>query len=179
MIGDDIAVGGIADGDLVHAVSLGPDVDLVSIFVIVHVSGIADDLIRVYISLASAAAHRGVDCLLAGRFLAAAWTGGQGVAACGSTLASGPPASSGGDCPGSGQGDLARTPAGRPYSAHYLNETGPGRNIPGSVVDETIENFTEREVLADRTVYYDSKNDVTLVQSDTTGKIMSVRRGAP
>ncbi len=26
---------------------------------------------------------------------------------------------------------------------------------------------------------YDAKNDITVVQSDTTGKIMSVRRGAP
>jgi large repetitive protein len=75
--------------------------------------------------------------------------------------------------------DLATTPAGRPYSWHYLNETGPLRNIPGSVVDETIENATTTENLGDRTVYYDAKNDVTVVQSDTTGKIMSVHRGAP
>ena len=78
-----------------------------------------------------------------------------------------------------GEGDLATTPAGRPYSWHYLNETGPVRNIPGSVVDETIEYATETENLGDRTVYYDAKNDVTVVQSDATGKIMSVHRGAP
>lgn len=74
---------------------------------------------------------------------------------------------------------LEATPAERVYSAHYLNETGPVRNIPGSVVDETIDHGQVVEKLADRTVYYDAKNDVTVVQSETTGKIMSVRRGAP
>ena len=33
--------------------------------------------------------------------------------------------------------------------------------------------------LPDRTVYYDQKNDVTVVLSKTTGKIMSAHRGAP
>jgi RHS repeat-associated protein len=74
---------------------------------------------------------------------------------------------------------LEATPAGRVFSAHYLNETGPVRNIPGSVVDEAIDHGQVVEKLADRTVYFDAKNDVTIVQSDTTGKIMSVRRGAP
>ncbi len=76
-------------------------------------------------------------------------------------------------------GDLAKTPGGRVLSAHYLNETGPIRNIPGSVVDETIDHATSVQKLEDRTVYYDSKNDVTVVQSDTTGKIMSARKGQP
>jgi RHS repeat-associated protein len=76
-------------------------------------------------------------------------------------------------------GELATTPEGRPYSAHYLNDTGPVRNIPGSVVDETITQATETTDLGDRTVYYDAKNDVTVVQSNTTGKIMSVRKGEP
>jgi hypothetical protein len=74
---------------------------------------------------------------------------------------------------------VATTPAGRVYSWHYLNETGPLRNIPGSVVDETIDQATDTIQLGDRTIYYDAKNDITVVQSDTTGKIMSVRRGAP
>jgi hypothetical protein len=78
-----------------------------------------------------------------------------------------------------GGDELATTPAGRVYSWHYLNETGPLRNIPGSVVDETIDYATDVTQLGDRTIYYDAKNDVTVVQSDTTGKIMSVRRGAP
>jgi RHS repeat-associated protein len=75
--------------------------------------------------------------------------------------------------------ELAATPEGRPYSAHYLNDTGPVRNIPGSVVDETITQATDSTNLGDRTVYYDAKNDVTVVQSNTTGKIMSVRKGEP
>jgi hypothetical protein len=75
--------------------------------------------------------------------------------------------------------EVATTPAGRVYSWHYLNETGPLRNIPGSVVDETIDQATDTTQLGDRTIYYDAKNDITVVQSDTTGKIMSVRRGAP
>ena len=80
---------------------------------------------------------------------------------------------------GADEGELAATPEGRPYSAHYLNDTGPVRNIPGSVVDETITQATQTTNLGDRTVYYDAKNDVTVVQSNTTGKVMSVRKGEP
>jgi hypothetical protein len=47
------------------------------------------------------------------------------------------------------------------------------------VVDETIDNGEVLKDLADRTVYYDPKNDVTVVLSKTTGKVMSVRRGMP
>jgi len=46
-------------------------------------------------------------------------------------------------------------------------------------VAETITQATETTNLGDRTVYYDAKNDVTVVQSNTTGKIMSVRKGEP
>ncbi|HEY1687933.1 MAG TPA: DUF6531 domain-containing protein [Solirubrobacteraceae bacterium] len=77
------------------------------------------------------------------------------------------------------EGELAATPEGRTLSAHYLNETGPVRNIPVSVVDETINHATESTDLGDRTVYYDAKNKVTVVQSNTTGKIMSARKGQP
>lgn len=72
---------------------------------------------------------------------------------------------------------LDATPGGRQYTAHYLNDTGPGRNIPGSVVDETIDHGSIAKDLPDRTVFYDPKNGITVVQSKTTGKIMSVRRG--
>jgi hypothetical protein len=61
------------------------------------------------------------------------------------------------------------TPAGRPYSAHYLTDTGPVRNIPGSVVDETIDYGNIAKDLPDRTVYYDANNDVTVVESKTIG----------
>jgi RHS repeat-associated core domain len=74
---------------------------------------------------------------------------------------------------------LDATPGGRPYTAHYLNDTGPVRNIPGNVVDETIDHGEVFNDLGDRTVYYDPKNDVTVVLSKTTGKIISARRGMP
>ena len=74
---------------------------------------------------------------------------------------------------------LYATPAGRPLSVHYLNDSGSLRNIPGSVVDEAIDHGTVAKNLADRIVYYDTKNDVTVVVSKTTGKVMSARRGSP
>jgi hypothetical protein len=74
---------------------------------------------------------------------------------------------------------LDATPQGRVYTAHYLNETGPLRRLPGSVVDETIDHASQVEKLDDRTIYYDAKNNVTVVRSDTTGKIMSARKGKP
>ena len=61
------------------------------------------------------------------------------------------------------------------YSAHYLNEAGLARNIPRSVVDETIDHGQVFEELPDRTIYYDALKDVTVVQIDTTGAIMSPR----
>lgn len=73
--------------------------------------------------------------------------------------------------------NVATTPSGRPFTDHYLTETGPLRNIPGSVVDETIDHGEIMRNLPDRTVFYDPKNDVTVVLSKTTGKIMSARRG--
>lgn len=64
------------------------------------------------------------------------------------------------------------------------------RNIPGRVVDETIEgdcirrrhpDTTDIQNMGDRTVYgamyYDAINDVPVVHSDTTGVMMSARRG--
>ena len=50
---------------------------------------------------------------------------------------------------------------------------------PGPALDQAIDQATDTTQLGDRTIYYDAKNDITVVQSDTTGKIMSVRRGAP
>jgi hypothetical protein len=74
---------------------------------------------------------------------------------------------------------LATIPGGRLLSAHYLTETGPIRNIPGSVVDNTIDYGKVAVDAPDRTVYYDPNNDVTVVVSKTTGKVMSARRGSP
>jgi hypothetical protein len=81
--------------------------------------------------------------------------------------------------PGTSWGLLRPTPGRHPYSAHHLNEKGPLRNIPGRVVDKTINPFNIVEQLGDRTVYCDPENDVTEVQGDTTGKITSVRGGLP
>lgn len=46
------------------------------------------------------------------------------------------------------------------------------------MVDETIDHGNIAKDLPDRTVFYDPKNDITVVESKTTGKIMSVRRRA-
>ncbi|HEX7246072.1 MAG TPA: DUF6531 domain-containing protein [Solirubrobacterales bacterium] len=75
--------------------------------------------------------------------------------------------------------ELAATPAGRVFTNHYLTETGPIRNIPGSVVDHAIDFGRIAEDLPDRWVYYDEGNDVTVVWSKTTKEIMSARRGVP
>ena len=78
-----------------------------------------------------------------------------------------------------GESPFGNTPEGRPLSQHYATETGPARNIPGSVVDETINHPTHTQQLGDRTVYYSADNNVTVVVSNTTGKIMSARKGTP
>jgi hypothetical protein len=74
---------------------------------------------------------------------------------------------------------LEATPAGRVFTAHYLYETGPVRNIPGSVVDEAIDFGRIAKDLPDRTVYYHGGNNITVVQSKTTREIMSARKGIP
>jgi RHS repeat-associated protein len=78
-----------------------------------------------------------------------------------------------------GESPYGNTPEGRPLSKHYATETGPDRNIPGSVVDETINYPTHTQQLGDRTVYYSANNNVTVVVSQTTGKIMSAHKGMP
>jgi RHS repeat-associated protein len=78
-----------------------------------------------------------------------------------------------------GESPYGNTPEGRPLSKHYATETGPQRNIPGSVVDETINHPSHTQELGDRRAYYSSDNNVTVVVSKTTGKIMSVRKGMP
>ena len=71
-----------------------------------------------------------------------------------------------------------KTPGGRPYTAHYSTETGPQRNIPGSVVDNTINTTKGVPGRNGTTVHYDPVNDVTVV----TGRgqsIVSAHRGKP
>ncbi|MBK8424239.1 MAG: hypothetical protein IPL30_10145 [Elusimicrobia bacterium] len=73
---------------------------------------------------------------------------------------------------------LGKTPEGRPHSPHYGRETGPVRNIPGSVVDQTINNYPGIPVGNGKTVHYDPNNNVTVV-TGTNGTIVSVRKGPP
>jgi hypothetical protein len=70
------------------------------------------------------------------------------------------------------------TPEGRPFTKHYGTETGPQRNIPGSVVDNTINTTKGVPVKGGKTVHYDPVNNVTVVTGDG-GSIVSVHKGAP
>jgi RHS repeat-associated protein len=79
---------------------------------------------------------------------------------------------------GEGEAPWGQTPEGRPFTQHYGTETGPVRNIPGSVVDQTINDYTGVPGRGGTTVYYDPNNDVTVV-TGRNGGIVSARRGAP
>ena len=70
------------------------------------------------------------------------------------------------------------TPEGRPFTKHYATETGPGRNIPVSLVDQIIDNIQGTAGENGTTIYYDSENDLTVVTGDGQS-IVSVHRGAP
>lgn len=70
------------------------------------------------------------------------------------------------------------TPSGRPYTKHYGTETGPQRNIPGSVVDEAIDHYPGKVVDGGKTVHYDPVNDITVVTGNG-GSIVSAHKGQP
>ena len=70
------------------------------------------------------------------------------------------------------------TPEGRPFTKHYGTETGPVRNIPGSLVDQTINNNEGVPGRNNTNVYYDPVNDLTVV-TGRGGGIVSARRGSP
>jgi RHS repeat-associated protein len=81
---------------------------------------------------------------------------------------------------GEAEGDPApwgSTPKGRPYTKHYGEETGPERNIPGSVVDDVIDNNIPKVDTDGASVYYDPDNNVTVVWG--RDGIVSVRKGPP
>lgn len=60
--------------------------------------------------------------------------------------------------------DYGSTPSGIPFARHYGTETGPVRNMPGSVVDNAIVNGVSRFNPRDGTTsYYDAINNVTVV----------------
>lgn len=69
------------------------------------------------------------------------------------------------------------TPEGRPFTRHYGAETGPVRNIPGSIVDAVINGTTPRPGRAGTSVYYDPINNVTVVTG--ASGIASARKGPP
>ena len=74
--------------------------------------------------------------------------------------------------------DFGRTPAGTNLTMHYSAETGPTRNVPGSVIDSVISISTPG--ISPRNgakVYYDSANNVTVVTG--RGGIMSSHVGPP
>jgi RHS repeat-associated protein len=77
-----------------------------------------------------------------------------------------------------GSGAYGRTPAGRPFTRHYGTETGPDRNLPGSLVDHVIDSFTGKPTSDRKTVHYDPENDVTVVTGDGDS-IVSVHKGPP
>ena len=70
------------------------------------------------------------------------------------------------------------TPEERPFTWHYGNETGPIRNIPGSVVDNTIETIPGFPGEGGTIVRYDPVNNVTVVTGNG-GSIVSVHKGPP
>ena len=78
----------------------------------------------------------------------------------------------------SGASKYGSTPAGRPFTKHYGTETGPARNIPGSVVDETIDKVPGKSVGEGKTMHYDPENNVTVITGDG-GAIVSARKGPP
>jgi len=55
-------------------------------------------------------------------------------------------------------------------------ETGPERNIPGSVVDEAIDNYPGKAIEGGKTVHCDPNNDITVIIGDGDS-IVNVRRG--
>jgi RHS repeat-associated protein len=74
--------------------------------------------------------------------------------------------------------EFGSTPEGRPFTEHYGLERGPERNIPGSVVDQTINENLGVPGRNGMTIHYGPGNDVTVVTGDN-GAIVSARRGLP
>ncbi len=87
-------------------------------------------------------------------------------------------ADAGADAVGTEGSGFGSTPEERPFTRHYGLETGPERNIPGSVVDQTINETPGVPGRNGTTVHYDPNNDVTVVTGQNGG-IVSARRGAP
>jgi RHS repeat-associated protein len=71
-----------------------------------------------------------------------------------------------------------KTPQGRRITRHYGVDNGYARNIPGTVVDDVIDNTPGTPVAGGKTVHYDPAKDVTVVTGDNEA-IVSVHRGPP
>ena len=73
--------------------------------------------------------------------------------------------------------DYGKTPNGVPFSRHYGTETGPIRNIPGSLIDSIIDTVPGIPGANNTTVYFDPVNNVTVVTGNNG--IVSAHRGPP
>lgn len=64
------------------------------------------------------------------------------------------------------------------YSAHAIDQM-QGRGIPPSVVQNTIQNGAIYPTGAGTTGYYDSVNNVRVITSASTGRVVTVIPGSP
>jgi RHS repeat-associated protein len=69
------------------------------------------------------------------------------------------------------------TPSGIPFTRHYGAETGPVRNLPGSLLDAIAHGAKPIAGANNTTVYYDPVNDVTVVTG--ANGVVSARSGPP
>ena len=86
--------------------------------------------------------------------------------------------SDGGESSAGSESPYGSTPEGKPFTKHYGTETGPERNIPGSVVDDVVNNTQGVDAGGGKTAYYDPTNNVTVVTGDG-GSIVSAHKGPP
>jgi len=73
--------------------------------------------------------------------------------------------------------DYGSTPNGLPFTRHYGTETGPVRQLPGSVIDEAMGRGAASSNSNGTTTYYDAANNVTVVIG--AGGVVSAHRGPP
>jgi uncharacterized protein RhaS with RHS repeats len=73
--------------------------------------------------------------------------------------------------------NYGRTPQGTPFTRHHGAETGPVRNLPGSLPDAIVYNALPTPGANNTTVYYDQGNNVTVVVG--ANGIVSAHQGPP
>jgi len=69
--------------------------------------------------------------------------------------------------------DYGSTPQGRPFTRHYGAESGPVRNLPGSVLDDVINRIKPRDSENETKVYFDPLNNITVVTGRGSGIVTS------